>query len=224
MNNNPNNPNTTISTDKLHKARGIIKISKAVNKEKKINYSLQIGGFLLFTSIFIIGIPLLLYKTKYYTILEGYLPNVDLIATALSWHGGPFGGWKELYPASPITQYGFISQVFINYIALLGLTYIIAREASVAHDPIKGWSMGFVMLLMTYLLPSNTTIIPLMDYISEKLDTIKSIPQLYQTEIVTLIGLITSFIIIYLESLVLKYSRYYLYKIGHTIIQIPKLF
>ena len=51
MNNNPNNPNTTISTDKLHKARGIIKISKAVNKEKKINYSLQIGGFLLFTSI-----------------------------------------------------------------------------------------------------------------------------------------------------------------------------
>ena len=38
MNNNPNNPNTTISTDKLHKARGIIKISKAVNKEKKINY------------------------------------------------------------------------------------------------------------------------------------------------------------------------------------------
>ena len=104
------------------------------------------------------------------------------------------------------------------------MTYIIAREASVAHDPIKGWSMGFVMLLMTYLLPSNTTIIPLMDYISEKLDTIKSIPQLYQTEIVTLIGLITSFIIIYLESLVLKYSRYYLYKIGHTIIQIPKLF
>ena len=46
--NNKNNKNIPIDTVKLHKARGIIKISKAVNKEKKINYPLQGYGFFTF--------------------------------------------------------------------------------------------------------------------------------------------------------------------------------
>jgi len=227
MNNNNNSKGEHVEKEvidkkNLHKARGIAKVSGAV--KKKINYSLQMTGFLFFTGIFVILIPILLYKMKKYTILEGYLPNVDLIATALSWHGGPFNSWQELYPASPVTNYGFISQVFINYIALLGLTYIIAREASITRNAIKGWSMGFVMLLMTYLLPSNATIIPFMDYANMKLSGIKAISSTYQNEIIACLGLMMAGTIIYLESQILKYFHHHLYKIGHIIINIPKLF
>ena len=215
------NNNNTKTIDKLNKARGIFKINNII--KKKTNYHLQITGLFVFVSIFVIFIPILLYKTKHYTILEGYLPNVDLIATALSWHGGSFEWWKQLYPASPITNYGFASQVFINYIALLGVTYIIARETKKTRNVIKGWSLGFIMLLMTYLLPSNATIIPVMEYLNNKLNN-NSRPILYRSEIIATVGLIIAFIIIYLESLILNYFQHLLYKVGKFIIRIPKLF
>ena len=115
---------------------------------------------------------------------------------------------KTLYPATPVTKYGFLSQSFINYTALIGLTYIIAREAKMTNNIIKGWSMGFVMLLMTYLLPSNLTIIPIMDF-ADKLLT-KNTPSLltYKEEIVTSIGLVVSLL-------------YYLFRIAHSQILSP---
>ena len=129
-----------------------------------VNYLLQITGLILFINLFLF-VAFLLYKGKYYSILAGYLPNIDLIATSLSWHGGPRDSLKRLYPASPITRYGFMSQVLINYFALLGLTYIIASESKETRNIVKGWSLGFVMILMTYLLPSKATIIPIMNYV-----------------------------------------------------------
>jgi len=84
--------------------------------------------------------------------------------------------------------------------------------------------MGFVMLLMTYLLPSNLTIIPIMDFADKLLE--KNTPSLltYKEEIVTSVGLVISLLIIYLESRILKYYRLHLYKLGKKILSIPKLF
>ena len=194
-----------------------------VTKEK-INYGKQFIGLGIYLIIFLLIIPISLYKTNHYTILEGYLPNVDLIATALSWHGGPNDIWQHLYRASPITRYGFYSQVFINYIALLGLTYIIARETKRTNNIIKGWSMGFIMLLMTYLLPSNTSIIPIMNKFQTYLEKIKIKTPLYKNIITTLIGFLVVICIILLESFILKHSRPLLAKIGKKIINIPRLF
>ena len=83
---------------------------------------------------------------------------------------------------------------------------------------IKGWSMGFVMILMTYLLPSQATIIPLMKYVNKL-----NIPSRFHKLIVSGVGLVTAVIIIYVESLVLKYFSHHLYKVGKAIVRIPKI-
>ena len=76
---------------------------------RKVDVIKQIIGFVLFIFIFIVIIPVNLYKLKLFTLLEGYLPNIDLLATCLSWHGGPSGIWTELYPDTTTTLYGFLS-------------------------------------------------------------------------------------------------------------------
>ena len=89
-----------------------------------------------------------------YNILEAYMPNRPY-CNSITWHGGPFKIWDHLYPPSPLTIYGFSSQTIINYMSLLGLTYIITRETKRTGSMARGWSMAFIMLLMTYLLPGQ---------------------------------------------------------------------
>ena len=187
------------------------------NENTNVNYSLQIMGLISFIVVFLFG-AFLLYKGKYYTILEGYLPNIDLMATALSWRGGPRNSLKRLYSMSPVTIYGYMSKMLINYLALLGLTYIITRASKETRNVAKGWSMGFVMLFMTYLLPSKFIIMPVMSYVNDL-----NIFHRFNKEIISGIGLITAVIIIYVESLILKYFRVNLYKTGKAILRIPKL-
>ena len=135
MSNNNNQKNKQgKEKDEKRNTRGIVNLDQTTQKKGIINYDYQFLGLVLFFSIFIIFIPILLYKRKYYTILEGYMPNIDLLATALSWHGGPYDMWTDLYPASPVTKYGFLSQSLINYTALIGLTYIIAREVKITNN------------------------------------------------------------------------------------------
>ena len=204
-----------ITNQHLKKAKEI-KVNKA--HTKTFNMTKQFLGLSLYIAVFIIIIPVLLYKFKFFTILEGYLPNIDLLATCLSWHGGPYDIWTELYPTTPITTYGFLSKSFINYGALLGLTYIVAREAKLTNSTIKGWSLGLVMLLITYLLPSNF-ITHAMNDLNKYLKG--SMPN---QMIITLAGLIMSLCIILLESFIISYFRHALVKVGKSIIQFPKKF
>ena len=182
-----------------------------------VNYPLQLTGLIFFIATFLFG-AFLLYKGKYYALLEGYLPNIDIMATAVSWQGGPQNSLKRLYQMSPVTRYGYISQVLINYLALLGLTYIITREAKETRNAVKGWSMGFVMLLMTYLVPSKSIIIPVMSYVNDL-----NIFHRFNKVIVSGAGLMIVFVIIYAEALILKYFKDHLYKMGKAILRIPKL-
>ena len=196
----------------VHDDEGIIEINQTI--KKKININEQIIGLFIYIIVFIILLPIILYKYKYFTILEGYLPNVDLIANVLSWYGGPFNMWQDLYPSVAITTYGFISQSLINYLALIGLTYIIARETKLTGNILKGWSMGFVMLLMTYLLPSN-----LVTHLMNK------VKQMYNSKNwSTIIGFIVSILIIILEAFIIKNSRNFLTELGKNIINFPKIF
>ena len=185
--------------------------------KKKINVKLQAFGFSMFIIIFIVTIPLLLYKNKNFQILEAYFPNVDLLATAISWHGGPYGMWKELYRPLPIHWYNLISQTFINYMALLGLTYIITRETHKTKSIYKGWTLAFVMLLMTYLVPNH--------FIAIAMDKIATIIKNKNLIIVVpLLGLLIAASIIFLESKVIKYLRNYLISFGKNVINFPKKF
>ena len=124
---------------------------------KGVDHTKHIIGFIIYFIIFVIFIPYLLVIYKYWNILSAYLPNLDLIATILGYHGGPLNSfiWKHLYNPSDTTITGYISSNIINLFALLGVTYIIAYYTFISHNIYKGWSRAFIILPLTYFIPSN---------------------------------------------------------------------
>jgi len=181
------------------------------------------SGLLVFIIIFIIIIPLLLFKNQMYSILEAYMPNLDIIATVITWHGGPSHMWDHLYPPSPLSIYGFSSQTLINYVALLGLTYIITCETKRSGSMMKGWSIAFIMLLMTYLLPGQ--------FISWTMDKTKTFVSsniklnfIDTRTIVVIMGILISTIIIVSEAFILIHFKTNIETVAHNILKVPKLF
>lgn len=120
-------------------------------KEQDINYII-----VLFMYIFVCGIlvPFLIFRMGYLTFLEGYMPNLDLIACALGYSGGPYGLFRYLYNPSAESGVGTLSAQTINYTALLGVTFIISYYTLKTKSRIKGWGRAFIMLPATYLAPS----------------------------------------------------------------------
>lgn len=116
----------------------------------------QIMGIICFIIVFVITIPTLLYKLNFQEILEVYMPNFDLLATAVSFQDGTLGNpyLQELYGKDSENFLGWGSTLFINYLSLLGLTYLVARRVYITKSLRKGWAIGFVMLLLTYLVPN----------------------------------------------------------------------
>ena len=198
-------------------SQNIVNVDKSHKHKYTTNIPKIVVGFAIFVLIFIIAIPILLLKNKKYNLLETYMPNIDLIATVITWHGGPYKIWEHLYPPTPLTIYGFSSQTFINYMALLGLTYIVIRETKRTNSIIKGWAFAFVMLLMTYLLPSQV-ISYTMDNISELLN------QSILSRILVLIsGFLITGLIIISEAYILKNYKPQIEYTVQKILNIPKL-
>lgn len=190
------------------------------HKGNEIKYFL---GFLIYILIFVVIIPVCLLKVNFVDILEVYLPNIDLLATVLSYHEGPFNIWRKLYMPTPITISGFLYQTSLNYIALIGLTYIICRETKLTKNIYKGWSLGFVMLLITYLLPSQI-ITYFMNIIEKHLNNYKegSLLCLECKKIYILIfGLLLILLIILLEKYIIVKFRKYLIKTSKFVINLP---
>ena len=125
--------------------------------DNNLNYKRHYTGLLIYLVIFVIAIPYLLVKHKYWNILSGYVPNLDLIATIIGYHGGPKNSfiWTHLYNPSDIALTGYLTSNFINMLALLGVTYIIAYFTFKTKNIYEGWARAFIMLPMTYFLPSN---------------------------------------------------------------------
>ena len=112
----------------------------------------EIMGLIIFIIVFGITIPYFLYKHNKIEILEGYMPNLDLIANILGYSKGPFGDiFEDLYNLNKVQ----ISIIAINYFALLGVTFLIALKTLRSKSLIDGWSSAFIMLLATYLVPGN---------------------------------------------------------------------
>lgn len=124
-----------------------------------VNIKKQLVGLCIFISIFVCLIPYLLFKNGMFNTIEGYIPNVDMIATVIGFQREPFMNiksyFKYLYNPDVKTIYGYFSQTIINYLALLGLTFFISYYTFKNRSIIKGWSRAFIMLPMTYLLPGN---------------------------------------------------------------------
>jgi len=192
---------------------------ETIKEKAQINIPKFFIGWIVFLLIFVLIIPLLFFKNKFYSILEAYLPNLDLVATVLTWKSGPYDIWKHLYPYPVYNYYGYVSQTIINYMALLGLTYIVTRETKKTNSIVKGWSMAFVMLLMTYLLPAQ--------FISMAMDKTSNVFKtkypLINNAIVLLVGFMAIIIVISTEAFVLKnYSHVLEYGV-QKLMKIPKL-
>ena len=198
-------------------SQNIVNVDKSHKHKYTTNISKVVFGFIVFLVIFMIIIPLLLLKNKQYNLLEAYMPNIDLIATVITWHGGPYKIWEHLYPPSPLTIYGFSSQTLINYMALLGLTYIVIRETKRTNSIIKGWAFAFVMLLMTYLLPTQI-ISFIMDKTSELFNHTN-----FNKVIVLISGFLITSLIIMSEAYVLENYKTQIEHIVQKILNIPKL-
>ena len=91
------------------------------------------------------------------------------MATALSFKSGTLGGryFRELYYTSSSNILGYFSSLLINYLSLLGLTYLVARRVHLTKSLLKGWGIGVVMLIATYLIPNE-----FISYIQDKIATI----------------------------------------------------
>jgi hypothetical protein len=191
-----------------------------INLSKKnihpVDYTKSLKGFVMFILVFVIIIPFFLLKLKYYMFLQGYMPNIDLIANLLSWYGGL---WNNLYLQSPTSTFGVYSKTLVNYIALLGVSFIISTKTKTKNSIIAGWSMAFVMILMTYLLPSR-----LISWIMDKTNIIlKHKSFQYSKPISFIIGIILTISIIVGEIYVLSVLNKPLQNLAKFIINLPKI-
>ena len=176
----------------------------------------NIYGCLTYYLVFIILVPYLIFKSGNLELLEVYIPNIDLIATVLSFFNGPYGALEFLYlDERPLL--GFISNNIINYVVLISLFYIILNQ-TLKHNRISyGLSRVSIILITTYLLP-NRFIIEIMhlfyDYIGGREPTSKELMRgLVNIDnirwVMTIgLGLMISSGIIGLEAFLIKlYSR-----------------
>ena len=107
-----------------------------------------------------------------------------------------------------------MSQSFVNYLALLGVTFIIARGTKKSNNIINGWSKAFVMLLLTYLLPAN--------FIRGCMDSAEK--YFNNKDIALVSGIIITVSIILLETFIIRNSKKTLNKIATFVIDFPKTF
>lgn len=180
-------------------------------------------GLVIYYIVFVFSIPYYLYHNNQMKFLQFYIPNLNIIANILSFDGGPsqFKLFNELYKPIPNTIYSYISSTIINYISLLGITYMIARETKIKNNIFAGWSIGFITLLITYLLANQ--------FISEFMEIVynvfisfgvrnKSLLWLYSA----FFGLLFTYGIIQTETYLVQQYREKLQNIGIKLFQIPK--
>ena len=133
--------------------------------------------------------------------------------------------FQELYGREE-NLIGWMSTLFINYISLLGLTYLVARRVHITKSLRKGWGIGFVMLLLTYLVP-NVFITYFQNrlsvFLQKNLLTEKNISDIlgdpkketfwpfgFSNILVILIGLTIASLFILTEVILIKNQKYWL--------------
>lgn len=179
------------------------------DNDKNVHIPKQLVGLFVFIIIFVFTIPYILFKYNYFGILEGYIPNIDMIATVVGFQREPFLNYKSffkfLYNPDVTTPYGYFSQTIINYLALLGLTFFISYYTFKNKSLIKGWSHAFIMLPMTYLLPGNF-ISYYMSKMNDYLNSQMNINNVYVKDgIVYSVGIATILFFIFTEKFMIKH-------------------
>ena len=182
--------------------------------DEGVNYYVSSFGFILYIILFVILVPYILIKNNVsWDILAAYFPNLDLVATIIGYHGGPMNSfiWTHLYNPTDTTLTGYVSSNLINLFALLGVTYVIAYYTFTKKGIYKGWSRAFIMLPMTYFIPSNI-IIYYMNMFGDYLNNYILSRSLIHYLLVTILGLLMAVSFILGEAFVIKNCATYITK------------
>ena len=118
----------------------------------------SIIGLLIFLVLTCLIIPYIFYYLGWMTLIDVWLPNIDLIATAISFRTGlwePYFSW--LWPSDDEQPWGGAkwSSTIIKYISLLGIVIIAGKQILVTNHLSRGVSFALVMLFLTYLIPND---------------------------------------------------------------------
>ena len=182
--------------------------------DQNVDMEKHMIGFFIYLLIFVLFIPYLLIKYKYWNVLSAYFPNLDMIATIIGYHGGPKNLfiWKHLYNPSDISYIGYITSNIINMFALLGVTYIIAYYTFIKRNIYKGWSRAFIMLPMTYFIPSNI-IVYVMNIVGVYFNKLFESKSLIHYLLVVFAGCLVALGFILMEAGIIKIIVPYIYKL-----------
>lgn len=174
-------------------------------KDENLDYKKHYFGLMIYIIIFVIGIPYLLIKNKYWDILSAYFPNLDLIGTIIGYHGGPVNSyiWTHLYNPSDSTITGYVTSNLINYLALLGVIFVIIHYTMVSNNMFKPAARALIMLIVTYFIPSNF-IIYFMNKFGKYLNRFFLSKSLQHYLLVLLLGFLIAVLFISLEAVLIS--------------------
>ena len=175
-----------------------------MEKRKKDRGKIKdIIGFILFFIIFVIIVPTILYYKKMFDVLEVYFPNIDIAARVLTWIGGPMNIWSNLYLPYNKLYSDLTTRIIINYLALGGITFIVARESAKSGNMYEGWSFGLIMLITTYFF-AGPVVISAMDYTNVLMTNFK-----FDNTIGKIMGgisgVVTAAVFLFIETQIIKY-------------------
>ena len=175
---------------------------------KGVNLLVSSLGLLIYIIVFALLIPFLLIRNDMGYLLTAYFPNLDILATVLGYNGGPPNNtlrdlWLYLYNPSAIKLFGFFSTTLINYLALLGLTFVVAYNTYKYKSISRGWSRAFFMIIITYLIPGHF-IVKAQDIFGNAINNTFHHVSLIHYIIVVLFGLLMSACIIVLEDFLIR--------------------
>ena len=187
----------------------------------------------LFVFLFVFGgvIPYIFVKLGWIDMVEVWVTNLDLLATALSFRDGLFGTglFAYLYRLTDQGPVSYWSSLIINYVALLGVSLVVAhrvyRTKSISH----GWAIATIMLLVTYLIPNEIireyvekTYYAIQKYLGK--DEAKSsagmIPhQRLETSVPIVVGLLVAIAFLLLEKFIISSQLHHIEKLAERFLK-----
>ena len=196
-----------------------------VSEEKPVvkNKWKHIVGLVVYLIVIGILSPILLNYIGLHPLIEVWIPNLDLIATSISYRSGFFGTglFSLLYNIHSKTNIGKWSKLVINYFSLLGLLTITGKQIKDSKKISTGLAYGLVMILLTYLLP-NEYIHKLQEYLYQSLEKYK-IDNIRRTDISILGGFLSIIILLVIERFFLDHAQPQLEAIATYFLKIIKV-
>lgn len=186
---------------------------------KKVDYDIKhVVGLVIFILITVIIVPYSYFylvvkgsKTEIpYFLFESWLANIDLIATCLSFHDGPYkSGIFEFLFKRTDTFIGFLSFNIISLITLLAILFIVLlrtdkmnlKDKSGFYTKMVILSQFGIILTITFLFP-NRYIEKVMDYTYDKIPNYFTLNYHLKWFITVLIGMIMAILIIGFETII----------------------